>query len=32
MRLTKGVATRDQSDGFLVIHRHTTKGVADITA
>ena len=30
MRLAKGMTTGNQSNGFLVIHRHTAKGLAHI--
>ena len=31
MTLAEGVATGDQRHGFLIIHRHTGEGFADIT-
>ena len=30
VRFTKGVTTRDQRHGFIVVHRHPAKGVADV--
>ena len=30
MHLAEGVTTRDQRHGFLIVHRHTRKGLADV--
>ena len=30
MSFTKGMSTRDERNGFFIIHRHTAKGFANI--